>query len=149
MKFQRFNSQNFLVLQATPPGTHVGLIWTFWFMLHTFFTIKVMIQGYHIYRDIWSAVIAKKLLCEKESGNIVISGKICYWVKFPPNLHVFKILKNFAPFGNVPLYDKHLTENTSTYKPCFPISNASWVDKSTKLPMYFIIKCSWHLFVVY
>ena len=69
IKFGISNFRIFQVLQATPPGKHVALIRTFWIMLHTSFTIKAMIPGYRIYRDIWSAAINEKLPCEKESGN--------------------------------------------------------------------------------
>ena len=75
IKFWNSNFQIFLTLQATPPGTRVGLIQTFQLMLHVSFTVKAIIQGYHIYRDIWSVIINEKLPCEKESGNFVISGK--------------------------------------------------------------------------
>ena len=49
IKFRSSNFRIFLVLQATPPGTHVGLIQTFQLMLHVSFTIKAMVRGYHIY----------------------------------------------------------------------------------------------------
>ena len=38
-------------------------------MAHDSFTIEAMIRGFHIYSNIWNAVIDKELLCEKESGN--------------------------------------------------------------------------------
>ena len=47
-----------MVFQPTPPGTHIGLISTFQFMAHAYFTIEAMICGFHIYRDIWSTVEA-------------------------------------------------------------------------------------------
>ena len=34
------------------------------------FTIEAMIRGYHIYRDIWSAVFDEELPCQRETGNI-------------------------------------------------------------------------------
>ena len=40
-------------------------------MVHASFTIEAMICGYHIYSDIWSAVIDKESPCEKELGNLV------------------------------------------------------------------------------
>ena len=75
IKFRSSNFRIFQVLQATPSGTHVGLIRTFWLIVHAPFTIKAMIRGYYIYRHIWSAVINEKLSCKKESNNLVITGK--------------------------------------------------------------------------
>ena len=43
-------------------------------MAHASFTIEVMIRGYHIYRDIWSAVL-DELLCERESDNFTESAQ--------------------------------------------------------------------------
>ena len=76
IKFWSFDLQIFLVLQATPPGAHLGPIRTFdsWCMLVSL--SKGMICGYHIYRDIWNVVIDKKLLCKKESSNYIILGII-------------------------------------------------------------------------
>ena len=39
-------------------------------MAHASFTVGVMIRGYHIYGDIWSAIIDKEPLCEKELDNL-------------------------------------------------------------------------------
>ena len=41
-----------------------------WLMAHTSFTIEAMIRGYHIYSNIWSAVIDGELPCEEWSGNL-------------------------------------------------------------------------------
>ena len=78
IKFPNSNFRffRFQALQATHSGTHVGVIRTFWLMVHAPFTIKEMIRAYHIYRDIWITVIDKKLLCKEESGNLVITSKI-------------------------------------------------------------------------
>ena len=39
-------------------------------MAHDSFTIEAMIRGYHVYSDIWNAVIDEELPCAKESGNL-------------------------------------------------------------------------------
>jgi len=33
------------------------------------FEIEAMVRGYHIYKDVWSAVIDEELLCKREDGN--------------------------------------------------------------------------------
>ena len=60
------------------PGTHVGLIQTFLTRVACFFHHQGngTVCGYHIYGDIWSPVIDERLPCEKESGNLVLLGKI-------------------------------------------------------------------------
>ena len=32
-------------------------------------TMEVMIRGYHVYRDIWSAIIDEELACKREPFN--------------------------------------------------------------------------------
>ena len=34
-----------------------------------FFTVSAMVQGYHIYKEIWNAEIHEELKCEREVGN--------------------------------------------------------------------------------
>ena len=34
------------------------------------FTIEAMIRGYHVYKDIWEAVLDEELPCQKELGNL-------------------------------------------------------------------------------
>ena len=97
IKFLSSDSRIFQVLQATLSGTHVGLIRTFRLMVHASFTIKAMIHGYHIYRDLWSTIIDDKLLCEKESGNLgpkfssALISHILYVFEIRKNLHHSKI----------------------------------------------------------
>ena len=33
------------------------------------FEIEAMVRGYHIYKDVWSAVIDEEFLCKREDGN--------------------------------------------------------------------------------
>ena len=35
----------------------------------TSFTISLMIQGYHVYREVWHAEVDDELQCEREVGN--------------------------------------------------------------------------------
>ena len=91
IKFQSSDFRIFQVLQATPPRKHVGLTGTFRLMVHASFTIKVMIRAYHIYRDIWRAVIGEKLPSEKHSGNL---GQNFCRFSFSHSLHAFKTCEN-------------------------------------------------------
>ena len=40
-------------------------------MARTSFTIDAMIRGYHVYKDIWSAVLDEELPCQLELSNLV------------------------------------------------------------------------------
>ena len=53
------------------------------------FTIEAMIRGYHIYRDIRSAVLDEELPCQRETGNI-------------SNPFVVGMLKDGVIVGHVP-----------------------------------------------
>ena len=33
------------------------------------FEIEAMVRGYHIYKDVWSAVIEEEFPCKREEGN--------------------------------------------------------------------------------
>jgi len=33
------------------------------------FEIEAMVRGYHIYKDVWSAVIDEEFPCKREDGN--------------------------------------------------------------------------------
>ena len=33
------------------------------------FTVSAMVQGYHVYKEIWSAEVHEELRCEREVGN--------------------------------------------------------------------------------
>ena len=33
------------------------------------FEIQAMVRGYHIYKDVWSAVIDEEFPCKREGGN--------------------------------------------------------------------------------
>ena len=33
------------------------------------FEIEAMVRGYHIYKDVWSAVIDEEFPCKQEDGN--------------------------------------------------------------------------------
>ena len=33
------------------------------------FSVKVVVRGYHAYKDIWAAVHCEELSCERETGN--------------------------------------------------------------------------------
>ena len=33
------------------------------------FTVSAMIQGYHVYKEVWNAEVNEELRCEREVGN--------------------------------------------------------------------------------
>ena len=61
-------------------------------MEHASFTIKAMIRDYHIYRDIWSAVIDEESPCDKELGNLADP----FAVGVDPNFHTLCMCSKYA-----------------------------------------------------
>ena len=98
-KFRSSNFWIFQVLQAMPPWTQA--ISNFSTHVACFFQL---IRGYHAYRDIWSTVIGECLPCEKESGNLILTGKKFIGSNFRTLCKCLKCMQKFAPFENFLLY---------------------------------------------
>ena len=56
--------------------------------MHASVTIKAMIHGYHVYKDIGSTVMNEKVAVEKELNNLVLSAKIFIGSDFTLLVHV-------------------------------------------------------------
>ena len=57
---------------ACPPPTHISVTHMHVSLLmlsNGFLSRRVMVYGYHVYKDIWTAVVGEEFSCRQEDGN--------------------------------------------------------------------------------
>ena len=99
------------------------------------FRVDVCIRGYHIYKDIWYAVVGKVLVCEKEPNNsprIKISTCLIFAHKVTrKNILTTKITHNYGSYAMpthgvlLSVFTIHLTE---VGKVIHTVYQASWLS---------------------
>ena len=79
------------------------------------FEIEAMVRGYHIYKDVWSAVIDEEFPCKREDGNHfdpfavavcngdIVIGHVPTKISSVCSLYIrrgIQIIRKFPPFEN-------------------------------------------------